>query len=145
MTVAIDFLSANYRSDLNIWVCRWNELISAKHLQSCYEYIFNQVIKHDWHYWLIEIRGRAKADKALQDWYFNIFLPEKLEQLSGNNYLAYLVTPSHFAYIKEMQQFHEFDDLNKTSSLTTYFYQSEQEKLFTGYKKCSFKFALFKK
>jgi len=127
MSVAINFLYTNYRSDLNVWVCRWNELISAEHLQACYEYIFNQAIRHNWHYWLIDIRGRGKADKAQQDWYFNLFLPEKLKQLTGSNYLAYLVTPSHYTHIKKMQQFQEFEDLNKTSSLTTYFYQSEQE------------------
>ena len=127
MSIAIDFLSTDYRPDLNIWVCRWNQLESVKHLPACYEYIFNQAITNDWNYWLIDIRGRGKADKTQQDWYFNDFLPEKVKQLTGHNYLAYLVTPSYYSYIKEMQQFHEFENLNKKATLTTHFYQSEQE------------------
>ena len=127
MNNAIEYLSANYRSDLNVWVCRWLNLVSQDHLKQCYEYIFGQAIKHKWHFWLIDIRGREKADKDQQDWYFKDFLPEKVKLLTGNNYLAYLVTPSQFIHIQDMRQYYKFDDFNKTSSLTTHFFQSEQE------------------
>ncbi|PIQ21075.1 MAG: hypothetical protein COW65_11290 [Cytophagales bacterium CG18_big_fil_WC_8_21_14_2_50_42_9] len=127
MSNAIEFLSANYRPDLDVWVCRWINLLNPNHFTACYEYIFNQAIKHNWHYWLIDIRGRGKADKGQEDWYFNVFLPEKLKLLTGNNYLAYLVMPSHFTHIKKMKQFHKFDDNNKTSSLSTHFFQAEQD------------------
>jgi len=127
MNSAIESLSANYRPDLDVWICRWLNFINPDHFTNCYEYIFNQAIKHNWHYWLVDIRGRGKANKEQQDWYFDVFLPTKLKLLTGSSYVAYLVTPSHFTHIQKMKQFHQFEDLNKTSSLTTHFFQSEQE------------------
>jgi len=127
MNKTIESLAANYRPDLDIWICRWLNLLNTDHLTSGYEYIFNQAIIHNWHYWLIDIRGRGNATKSQENWYFDVFLPEKLKLLTRSNYVAYLVTPSHYKHIQNMKQFHQFEDLNKTSSLTTHFFQSEQE------------------
>jgi hypothetical protein len=122
-----EFLVTTYREDLDILVCRWSGLQDSKHLRNCYRLIFNKAKDLQYHCWLIDIRGRDKASQEDFDWYFTTFLPEEVAGLQGRNFLAYLVTPSHYNYIQEMETFNKFEKVGRVSSLSTRFFQSEQE------------------
>jgi hypothetical protein len=122
-----DYLTTIYREDLEIWICRWSDFTDSRHLRQLYEDIFDQAIRQNYQYWLIDIRSRPRAQQADHDWYFNQFLPAKVGNLPGNNYLAYLVTPSHFSYIAEIESLTKLEAFGRISTLHTRFCQSEQD------------------
>jgi hypothetical protein len=120
-------LQTNYREDLDIWLCRWFSIQDSGHFKKCYNQIFDEAKATGYHYWLVDIRGRGRATQEDYDWYFATFLPNKLAELQGHFFLAYLVTPSHYTYIQQTETLTRFEEAERTSDLKTRFFQSEQD------------------
>ena len=115
MVEVLDALNVNYRPDLNILFCRFVQPIPSAQLKSSYEYALQVAQEKQVHFWLFDLRRRGPARQEDEDWILEKYFPRLETHRHLPNYVAYLVTPTHFAHIREKIG---MDKLQNYSSLT---------------------------
>ncbi|MDX5348250.1 MAG: hypothetical protein LPJ89_09015 [Hymenobacteraceae bacterium] len=122
-----NYLDVAYSSDNNIVVCRWFNVGNSEILRASYNHFFTTAQTFPTQGWLLDIRGRGKAEPEDDKWYFNYFLPEMVAGFKAMQYLAYLITPSHYEHVKTNVGLKNFDNQPIADKLTVKFFINEQD------------------
>ncbi len=102
MVEAIGNLSINFRSDLNILVCRFIQPVPSAFLRQEYENSLEVAREYQARYWLFDLRRRGPVSAEDENWILNHFFPRAEKQANVPQYFAYLLTPSHSHHIRDV-------------------------------------------
>ena len=89
-----DFLTINYRADLNLLVCRWQRPVAAGEFQQGYRTMLRAAQQSGCPFWLLDVRGRALPEATTLDWFRHEFLPRLTEHLGRPACMGFLLSPS---------------------------------------------------
>lgn len=89
-----DFLTVNYRADLDLLVCRWQRPVAAGEFQQGYRTMLRAAQASGCPFWLLDVRGRALPEAATLAWFRQEFLPRLAEQVGRPVCLGFLLSPS---------------------------------------------------
>ncbi|CAA9256520.1 MAG: hypothetical protein AVDCRST_MAG95-2128 [uncultured Adhaeribacter sp.] len=125
MENSLPYLKVDYRADLDILFCRWISRATSEQLQAGYLFLLDKAKDLAVNYWLFDLRSRGPASPEDQNWLLQNFFPRVEANFPGNHYFAYLVTPSHYTYVRESVG---MPLLQKYSARTSiYVFDSEQK------------------
>jgi hypothetical protein len=96
-----DNLLISYREDLDVLFVRWNTSVSSSKFRAGYKQVLKEAEQAQARFWLYDLRSRGAASPADEAWYFNEFFPLVEAKIGNNISFAYLVSPSHFPYIRD--------------------------------------------
>ena len=120
-----NYLSFNYREDLEIMILRWLKEVNSEQLRHGYEEALRKAQEFKVRHWLFDLRGRGPVTKEDENWVTNNFFPRAEAQFQEPNYFAYLVSPSHEQHF---QVNGKVETLNcKTSICRFQIFTSEQD------------------
>jgi hypothetical protein len=89
-----DFLTVNYRADLNLLVCRWQRPVVASEFQQGSRTMLRAAQESRCAFWLLDVRGRSLPEAATLDWFRQEFLPQLAEHLGRPACLGFLLSPN---------------------------------------------------
>lgn len=95
-------LFLDFRSDLNILICRFTQPIPSSFLRQEYENSLEVSREYNARYWLFDLRRRGPISAEDESWILDYFFPQAENLTRTHQYFAYLVTPSHYLHIKSM-------------------------------------------
>jgi hypothetical protein len=95
------YLLISYREDLDVLFLRWSTPVSSSKLRSGYLQALEEAAKLKVRCWLFDLRSRGMASAADEKWLLKEFFPLVEKKLGHSNAFAYLVSPSHYAYIRD--------------------------------------------
>jgi hypothetical protein len=125
MENSLPYLKIDYRPDLDIVFCRWITRASSEQLQAGYLHLLEKTKVLAVNYWLFDLRSRGPASPADQSWLLQNFFPKVEATLKGHHFFAYLVTPSHYAYVRDTVGMPLLQRYSARSSI--YVFDSEQK------------------
>lgn len=102
MVEALDNLNITYRPDLNILYCRFVQPGTSAQLKAGYENAFKVAKEHQISFWLFDLRRRGPARPEDEIWLLDQFFPRVEAESKRQNFMAYLISPSHYNHVREV-------------------------------------------
>jgi hypothetical protein len=94
-------LNLDYRKDLGILFCRWGDPGNSAQIQQGYRAAVGQGKECQVNTWLFDLRRRGPISAEDQNWILQHFFSTVESAIPGKHYFAYLVTPTHYVYIRD--------------------------------------------
>jgi hypothetical protein len=118
-------LHLTYRKDLDILFLRWYQRPDSQQLRQGYLSALDMAREVKSAYWMFDLRSRGQIAEEDQDWMLQTFFPQIEEEFGYESYFANLVTPTHFAYIRDHVGLDYLQNYGVLTQLGVF--QSEQE------------------
>jgi hypothetical protein len=97
-----DNLNITYRPDLDILYCRFVQPGTSAQLKNGYEKALKVAKEHQASFWLFDLRRRGPARSEDETWILDQFFPRLEAESKRQNFMAYLVSPSHYNHVREV-------------------------------------------
>ncbi|WP_019946646.1 hypothetical protein [Hymenobacter aerophilus] len=94
---APDYLSLQFRSDLNFLVTRWLRPVSDAETRAGYRLILAAARECNCPFWLLDVRRRPPAEPATTRWGLQEFFPQLGAALGQTVYMSQLLSPTYQA------------------------------------------------
>ena len=94
-------LQLTFRKDMSILFLRWSKPVGSELLRTGYSQALDFAEEVGAHLWLFDLRGRGGATPEDEDWILQEFYPSVHERLQRLGYFAYLVSPTHYAHLRD--------------------------------------------
>ena len=94
-------LQLTYRRDLDILFLRWYRHPDSDQLRQGYLSALEMAREVKGAYWMFDLRSRGQLSQEDEAWMLQTFFPQVEEELGYQGYFANLVTPTHYAYIRD--------------------------------------------
>lgn len=107
-----DILNITYRPDLDILFCRFAHPVTSAQLKSGYEYTLKIAQEQQVQFWLFDLRRRGPARPEDETWILEIFFFRLEAQSKNQNFVAYLVSPTHYAYVGKVYGFGRLENFS---------------------------------
>jgi len=102
-----DYLSLDFRADLNLLVMRWLRDVNLAELQAGFAEAQALVEQHGAHHWFVDVRRRGALNASDSAWVADVFLPQMARQLEPKLLVvAYLLAPFRAKAIQEQAPLH---------------------------------------
>ncbi|WP_169515034.1 hypothetical protein [Hymenobacter norwichensis] len=88
-----DYLTLNYRPDLQLLVLRWLRDASLSEMQIGHQEALHLARQHAATQWFIDVRRRLLVEHTHTSWVINEFLPQAATLLQAPLRVAYLMSP----------------------------------------------------
>ncbi|WP_181304947.1 hypothetical protein [Rufibacter sp. XAAS-G3-1] len=118
-------LHLTYRRDLDILFLRWYRYPTSAQLREGYLSALEMAREVKATYWMFDLRSRGKISEEDESWMLQTFFPQIEEEFEYQGYFANLVTPTHFAHIRDTIGLDYLENYGKLTQLGVF--QSEQE------------------
>ncbi|MBC3539652.1 hypothetical protein ACFSC6_19205 [Rufibacter sediminis] len=118
-------LHLTYRKDLDILFLRWFRVPDSAQLRQGYLQALELAKEMKSAYWMFDLRSRGQVSPEDETWLLQTFFPRVEEELGYQGYFANLVTPSHYAYIRDVVGLEYLEKYGKIIKLGIY--TSEQD------------------
>lgn len=112
-----DDVTFQCRSDISTLIVRWQRECDLKSLKLTYGQLLETAEENKMHKWLLDTRHRNKPNLELNLWLRDVFLAKVLPTLGHSVRIAYLITPSRAAKVKETERI----DPAKIGTITKWF------------------------
>ncbi|SET40813.1 hypothetical protein [Hymenobacter actinosclerus] len=104
---APDYLTLQYRADLNFLVARWMRPVSDAEMRQGYTLILAAARECHCPYWLLDGRRRRPAEPATTRWGLEEFFPQLGAALGQAVSMSQLLSPDYHSLTDNQQAFHQ--------------------------------------
>ncbi|RNI26803.1 hypothetical protein [Rufibacter latericius] len=114
-------LHLTYRKDLDILFLRWFRDPDSVQLRQGYLHALDLAKEVRTAYYMFDLRSRGQVSAEDEAWLLQTFFPLLEEELNYPSYYANLVTPTHYAYIRDnvgLELLDKYSDLTKMAVFT---------------------------
>ncbi|AMM51020.1 hypothetical protein TH61_07235 [Rufibacter sp. DG15C] len=106
-------LQLTFRKDMGILFLRWSKQVGSALLRQGYLQALDFAEEVKANLWLFDLRGRGGATPEDETWILEEFYGNVVERLQRTGYFAYLVSPTHYAHLRETVGFEKLANFSE--------------------------------
>jgi hypothetical protein len=118
-------LRLTYRRDMEILFLRWSQQVGSALLRASYQQALAFAEELNVRLWLFDLRGRGGATPEDEAWILKEFFPMAEQRLGHGNYVGYLLTPNHYAHVKEHVGLDILADFSESTKIRVFMSEAE--------------------
>ncbi|WP_377130591.1 hypothetical protein [Rufibacter roseus] len=113
---------------MQILFLRWTAGVKGDQLRRGYLEALDFAKELNSSFWMFDLRGRGGASAEDEQWILEDFFPKADLELGGQNSFAYLLSPSHYLYIKDTVGEDRLDIFSGPSKIKIFMAEAEAVK-----------------
>ena len=120
MVEVLENLSIIYRPDLKILFCRFIQPVTSSQLRRSYDFALGIAQQEQARFWLFDLRRRGPTQAEDENWLLNQFFPRAQALSKHYQYFAYLVTPTHYVYLRDNIGFEKLNNYSQILKINVF-------------------------